>query len=152
PTAGRPRACWRAPRPTLPWVPPADSGTRCVQSPAGGRSCPGWRTRRPRPGRSRPASTGRGAAATSRLRAFPGRITRVRPRRPSLVEDDGGDAALLEPARHEMAGLAAESAAIDDDVERRAQGRLELRECVVEVVLGQGQGARDVAHLVEGHG
>ena len=48
-----------------------------------------------------------------------------------------------------MAGLAAEPAAVDDDAARAAQLRLDLGEGAVEVLLGEGQRARDPAHAPE---
>ena len=59
------------------------------------------------------------------------------------------DPLLAELAGHDVARLAAVAGAVDHEVEVRAQPRLEGREGRVEVGLGQGEGARDVAHLVE---
>ena len=51
------------------------------------------------------------------------------------------DALLAQLAGHDVAGLAAVAGAVDDEVEVRAQPRLELGEGAVEVGLGQRRGS-----------
>src|SRR5262249_57398597 len=75
-----------------------------------------------------------------------------RPCRPAYVQDRREDALVAELAGHHVARVAAEAAAVDHDVVRGAKPRLEERVGPVEILLGQADRARDVAHLPEVHG